>query len=225
MTTAGDPGWGAGVGWSRSPAHVPLHLRHLQHYVPAGLSEGGRGRVNSSTHGQGRPGRRCVTLCEPHQGHVTVSQCHQTCHPPHCHRTCHPPQCHQTCSLPQPWGPFLLCALPLPLRPRWMLCGVYFYCSRWAGPGVLQAVVGGSSMTPPLPPQIFLCQHFGFALLLVSPCVHTQQCLGFALALFVVGLPKDTCGGCNLRAGQKTNRDPFTAVVILQCVPEPATHQ
>lgn len=38
-------------GWSRSPAHMHLHLRHSQGCVPAGLSEGGRGRVDSSTHG------------------------------------------------------------------------------------------------------------------------------------------------------------------------------
>lgn len=64
VSTAGGPGF-AGGGWSRSPAHVPLHLRHLQSCVPAGLSEGGRGRVDSSTHSQGRPGRRCVTLHQP----------------------------------------------------------------------------------------------------------------------------------------------------------------
>lgn len=102
VTTAGGPGFEGG--WSRSLAHVHLHLRHLQSSVPAGMSEGGRGRVDRSTHGthsQGRPGRRCVTLREAlHQGHVTVSQCHQTCHPP---------QCHQTWPLSQPWGPFALC--------------------------------------------------------------------------------------------------------------------
>lgn len=119
-------------GWSRSLAHVHLHLRHLQSSVPAGMSEGGRGRVDRSTHGahsQGRPGRRCVTLREAlHQGHVTVSQCHQTCHPPQCHQTWpHPCPSH---------GVLLLCALPLPSRPpshARMLCDVYFYRSRDAG--------------------------------------------------------------------------------------------
>lgn len=83
------------------PAHVRLHLRHLQNYLPAGMVEGGRGRVDRSVPGarsQGRPGRRCVTLRAAfHRGHVTMS---------------HPPQCHQTWLLSQPQGTFALC-LPI----------------------------------------------------------------------------------------------------------------
>lgn len=99
VTTAGAQA--LGEGWSRSPAHVHLHLRHLQSSVPAGMAEGGRGRVDRSTLSTHSQGQRCVTLREAlHQGHVTVSRCHQTCHPP---------QRHQTCPLPQPWGLFALC--------------------------------------------------------------------------------------------------------------------
>lgn len=102
LTIAGAPGFEGG--WSRSPAHVHSYLCHLQSSVPAGMSEGGQGRVDRSTHGshsQGRQGRRCVTLREAlHQGHVTVSQCHQTRHPPRCHQPWPPPQ---------PRGPFALC--------------------------------------------------------------------------------------------------------------------
>lgn len=97
---AGDGGgWGNRAG--PPPAHVRLHLRHLQNYLPAGMVEGGRGRVDRSVPGarsQGRPERRCVTLRAAfHRGHVTMS---------------HPPQCHQTWLLSQPQGTFALC-LPI----------------------------------------------------------------------------------------------------------------
>ena len=97
----GHPGLGGGDTLEQEqgpPAHVCLHLRHLQSSLPAGMSEGGRGRVDRSVHracSQGRPCWRCVTLhAALHWGQVTLS---------------HPPQCHQTWLLPQPQGTFAPC--------------------------------------------------------------------------------------------------------------------
>lgn len=90
--------WSWRRGWSSDPrSHVFAFMPLTKLSSPAGMSEGGWGRVNRSSHSQGRPGWRCVTLRVAHHwGHVTMSHSHQR---------------HQMWTLPQPQGTFALCPL------------------------------------------------------------------------------------------------------------------
>lgn len=120
---------GAGGELEQGPsAHVRLHLRHLQSSLPAGLLEGGRGRVDRIVPGagsQGRLGCCCVTLRAALRGHVTVS---------------HSPQYHQPRLLPLAAGHLCSNARSLPAQPpdrAGMLRGVWLCTSEgcWqAGP-------------------------------------------------------------------------------------------